>query len=98
MASVCSSVWQSQGSPFAVQKPWPNCVILQAVQLQSGKPAIKLATTDVLPTLRECPPTTTTAIYFLNLARVASSFRYSRTGFAGVPQNTIPGPNCFFFG
>ena len=34
MAMVCSSVWQSQGSPFALQNPWPNCVILQAVQLR----------------------------------------------------------------
>ena len=31
-ASVWSSLSQSQGSPLAVQKPCPYCVILKAVQ------------------------------------------------------------------
>src|SRR5580700_7997363 len=70
MAMVCSSVWQSQGSPFALQKPWPNWVMLQAVQFRSGSRAIRLATTEVLPTLRECPPTTTTAITRLQITRL----------------------------
>src|SRR5215471_13964219 len=49
--------------------PCPYCVILTAIQRISGSAAIISATTLVLPTLRECPPTTITAIRsFLTLA------------------------------
>src|SRR6185437_9549860 len=58
-----SPVSQSQGLPSAEQIPWPNCVILSAVQWYSGRAAIRPATTLVLPTLRECPPMTTRAIH-----------------------------------
>src|SRR5215471_1943450 len=57
-----SMVAQSQGLPSAEQMPWPNCVILSAVQLNSGRAAINPATTLVFPTLRECPPITTSAM------------------------------------
>src|SRR6266853_2430465 len=61
-----SPVSQSQGLPSAEQMPWPNCVILSAVQLNSGSAAISPATTLVLPTLRECPPITTIAIHLFS--------------------------------
>src|ERR1700728_392077 len=44
--------------------PWPYCVILTAVQLNSGNAEIRPATTLVLPTLRECPPMTMMAIKY----------------------------------
>src|SRR5579864_2831689 len=53
--------------------PWPYCVILTAVQLNSGRAAIKPATTLVLPTLRECPPMTTVGIN----AASACGFQFS---------------------
>src|SRR5579864_4360732 len=62
IAQEWSAVAQSQASPFAEQIPWPYCVILMAVHWNSGKAEIRLATTLVLPTLRECPPITTNAI------------------------------------
>ena len=60
-AIAWSSVSQTQGSPFAEQKPCPYCVILNAVQRCCGKRAIRLATAEVLPILREWPPMTTIA-------------------------------------
>src|SRR5579863_7767241 len=62
IAQEWSAVAQSQASPLAEQMPCPYCVILTAVQSNSGSAAIRPATTLVLPTLRECPPTTTIAI------------------------------------
>src|ERR1700732_1545192 len=62
IAQVWSSVAQWHASPFIEQTPWPYCVIFIAVQLYSGRAAIKPATTLVLPTLRECPPITIRAI------------------------------------
>lgn len=34
--------------------------------------------------------------FFESLATVASSFKYSRIGLAGVPQNTTPFPRITF--
>ncbi len=53
------AVSQSQGAPLAEQTPWPNWVILKAVQRRSGRARIRPATTLVLPMLRVLPPTTT---------------------------------------
>jgi hypothetical protein len=49
---------QSHASPLAEQMPCPYCVILKAVQWNSGSAEIRPATTLVLPTLREWPPIT----------------------------------------
>ena len=46
--------------PLAEHMPWPNWVILRAVQVNSGRAAMIPARTLVLPTLREFPPITTT--------------------------------------
>src|SRR5437867_1258261 len=63
IAQEWSATAQSQAWPEREQIPWPYCVTLKAVQLYAGSAAINPATTLVLPTLRECPPITTIAIY-----------------------------------
>src|ERR1700722_12578599 len=101
IAHEWSPVAQSQGSPLAEQMPCPYCVILTAVQLNSRNAEINPATTLVLPTLRECPPTTTSATdhsFFASRATVANCFKYSRSGCAGVPQNALPLPRKTLFG
>src|SRR4029077_12371670 len=84
-----SPVSQSQGLPSAEQMPWPNCVILSAVQLNSGSAAISPATTLVLPTLRECPPITTMAMHLfsqvLGRLRTAILLRSGHLGPAHMP-------------
>src|SRR5579863_4904804 len=65
IAQLWSSLAQWQDSPFCEQIPWPYCVILKAVQSHSGRAAMRPATTLVLPTLRECPPTTMSAISYV---------------------------------
>src|SRR5437899_9656307 len=76
--------------------PWPNCVIFSAVQLNSRKAAIRPATTLVLPTLRECPPTTMIAM--ASLRAVVTSL--SRLGLS-LPTALIllgqPRQRCQFF-
>src|SRR5438067_4769336 len=62
MASVCSSTAHPQLFPLTEQIPCPNWVIFTAVHCWAGKAEIIPATTLVLPTLRECPPTTMVAI------------------------------------
>src|SRR3984957_13990773 len=101
IAHEWSPVAQSQGSPLAEQMPCPYCVILTAVQLNSRNAEINPATPLVLPTLRECPPTTTSATdhsFFASRATVANCFKYSRSGCAGVPQNALPLPRKTLFG
>src|SRR5258708_10929517 len=51
---------QAHGSPLEEQIPWPCCVIFTAVQSKCGRAATIPATTEVFPTSRDCPPTTTT--------------------------------------
>src|SRR5271166_664019 len=57
-AQELSSQAHWHGLPLAEQTPCPYWVIFMAVQRNSGSAAIRPATTLVLPTLRECPPTT----------------------------------------
>ncbi len=64
---------QSHGAPFAEQIPCPYCVIFTAVQSYSRNAAINPATTLVLPTLRECPPTTMIATLPLLLTQPRQS-------------------------
>ncbi len=64
-----SSQAQSQACPLRLQMPWPNWVILTAVQRRSLRAAIRPQTAAVLPTLRDCPPTTTQCISRLSAPR-----------------------------
>src|ERR1700694_2396163 len=90
MARVWSSVTQSHGSPLAEQIPWPYWVILIAVQLNSGSAAIRPATTLVLPTLRECPPTTTNAMWLFSHGREQSALSIQHSAFSQVQSRSCP--------
>src|SRR4029077_17546837 len=100
IAQEWSPVAQSHAAPLAEHTPCPYCVIFTAVQSNSGSAEIRPGTTLVFPTLRECPPTTTSAndhSFFPNRASNASCFKYSRSGRAGVPQNATPFPRKILF-
>src|SRR5579871_1504351 len=86
IAQEWSPVAQSQASPLAEQIPWPYCVIFAAVHSNSGKAVIKPATTLVLPTLRECPPTTMRATANPFLKAAPGSQVASDTGEAAAPE------------
>src|ERR1700758_1030946 len=81
IAQLESSQAQSQALPSAEQMPCPYCVIFIAVQWNSGNAAIRPATTLVLPTLRECPPTTMSMV---ENQQLATSNKLSATSNQGV--------------
>src|SRR5208337_280872 len=95
-AQEWSSVAQSQSSPLAEQMPWPYCVILTAVQRNSGREAMRPATTLVLPTLRECPPITTSAIVVPRLCNRSSFSSFRKALLLGAPAEASHGPAVAF--
>ena len=86
IAHEWSSVEQSQGSPLAEQTPCPYCVIFTAVQSNSRRAEMSPATTLVLPTLRECPPMTTSATATPFSPGAPASLTASDTAAAAAPE------------